>query len=915
MRYKLISCILTLALVIGTVCVPGSPARAASAITVEVMTSVDGVTKTQELSDVSLMDALTSAGIGVTDVTGLKVKAGTVTEADWRTIIYGDNTNYFTQLTVLDCADVTSEDFPEIPGVSSKALFPSSLVTVRFPEGVTRIATSAFRGCENLKEVMLPETLTSIGGYAFQGCMGLTGIDLPDSLRMIEQSAFENCKSISEIVIPSGVTYSGDRSFKNCSMMKRLVLPEGLETIGQESFSGCGITEIALPDSVTGINRGAFQSCSALTKVTLPDRVSNLGGEAFAYCSSLQRVTIPPSVQFIGSATFRNCVSLQELTVPNGITFDRTKYETPADIDFQSIFGYRCNLKNFNIIVNEGEDVDTMVPVQIAQADMFGGVVAEDHALFFYLPDGTPLSDETTPTLDEVAAVYRAAADGDPTDGLWYGWEVGRTVSVENRLTNLETDNESTVWKSTDGDYREVLTPSQGEGGSYRLPDKVQVRIGGSAAGDGTYTYDSSTGELVISKEAITGDIEIIAAGALLPFDLTVKTSGAGTTEVATSLISARTIGASTLELKVMGGDAVRMTFTPDEGCKLLFVTLDGKAVTTEEGKLTIPAVQESHTVEAVFSEKILPTPVPTATPTPIPSESPIPTPDPVVSPTPTDPVESPSPTPVLVASASPTAAPVQPPRETPVPTGSPEPGELSDIEAALGVSQETAAKIQAVAKELDVARDTVLITEKTITEQKTDDDLKGSYFARIQARVTQLTENNIKLRWNRVRGADGYQIYSNRCNTKKWIYEYKLSKTLENGNTKTYIDRKCKKGMYYKYIVRAYKIIDGKKVTIAASKTIHAVTNGGRYGNAKTVRLNKKKVTIRKGKKWRLRAREIKDRKKLRHHRPVSYESSNPAVATVSKTGAVRAKKKGKCTVYAYAQNGIYKKLSVTVK
>ena len=115
--------------------------------------------------------------------------------------------------------------------------------------------------------------------------------------------------------------------------------------------------------------------------------------------------------------------------------------------------------------------------------------------------------------------------------------------------------------------------------------------------------------------------------------------------------------------------------------------------------------------------------------------------------------------------------------------------------------------------------------------------------------------------------------------------------------------------------MVCAYKLIDGQKVTIAASKTIHAVTDGGKYGNAKSVKVNKTKVSIKKGKSYTIKASEVKKSKKLQKHRSLSYESSNTKIATVSKKGVIKAKAKGSCTIYVYAQNGMYKTVKVTVK
>lgn len=105
------------------------------------------------------------------------------------------------------------------------------------------------------------------------------------------------------------------------------------------------------------------------------------------------------------------------------------------------------------------------------------------------------------------------------------------------------------------------------------------------------------------------------------------------------------------------------------------------------------------------------------------------------------------------------------------------------------------------------------------------------------------------------------------------------------------------------------------EKITIAASKTIHVTTKGDKNGNAKAVKVNKGKVSIKKGKTWQIRASEIKESKPLRHHREVCFESSRPQAVSVSKKGVIKAKKKGKCTIFAYAQSGVYRKIRVTVK
>lgn len=238
------------------------------------------------------------------------------------------------------------------------------------------------------------------------------------------------------------------------------------------------------------------------------------------------------------------------------------------------------------------------------------------------------------------------------------------------------------------------------------------------------------------------------------------------------------------------------------------------------------------------------------------------------------------------------------------------------EIQEQFQVSEETAGKIDQFLQGNPIPADTLAVTDETILTTTNDNDIKGSTFGILQARAVKTTSKTIKLKWNKVANADGYLIYGNKCGKKN---KYEPIKTVQDNKTTTFTPKKLKKGTYYKYIVRAYKEFDGKKITVAVSKTVHAATTGGKFGNAKSVKVNKTKVTLnlnkKKKNKYTLKAKEVKQSKKIKKHRAIAYESSNPEVATVSKKGVIQAKKKGSCSIYAYAQNGVYKKIKVTVK
>ena len=194
---------------------------------------------------------------------------------------------------------------------------------------------------------------------------------------------------------------------------------------------------------------------------------------------------------------------------------------------------------------------------------------------------------------------------------------------------------------------------------------------------------------------------------------------------------------------------------------------------------------------------------------------------------------------------------------------------------------------------------------DKQIIEQKGENDLKDSNFSLLMAKGVPYSKKGIKLTWKKVPGAVEYIVYGNKCGKKN-----KYERITEVTST-SLIRKNLKTGTYYKHLIVA---IDANGAVLAASKTIHCVTNGSKYGNNTKVVISKKKITIKAGKSKKVTAK-LKTKKPVRIHRPIAWESDNPKVATVNNKGRIKAVAKGTCYVYAYAQNGIYAKIKVKVK
>ena len=180
-----------------------------------------------------------------------------------------------------------------------------------------------------------------------------------------------------------------------------------------------------------------------------------------------------------------------------------------------------------------------------------------------------------------------------------------------------------------------------------------------------------------------------------------------------------------------------------------------------------------------------------------------------------------------------------------------------------------------------------------------------------VVAKAIAKGSKTLKFSWNKVNGAATYEVYLSKCGAK-----YKKVRALDASKVK-WTKKGLKKKTAYKFYVEAK---DAKGKTIGKSLAGHVLTSNvkGKYTNAKSLKLKKSSVNLKKGGTFKIKATQKKARKgkKLCNHtKLLRYTSSNPSVATVSKSGVIKGVKAGKCTVYVQTVNGIWKTVSVSVK
>ena len=112
---------------------------------------------------------------------------------------------------------------------------------------------------------------------------------------------------------------------------------------------------------------------------------------------------------------------------------------------------------------------------------------------------------------------------------------------------------------------------------------------------------------------------------------------------------------------------------------------------------------------------------------------------------------------------------------------------------------------------------------------------------------------------------------------------------------------------------MKAYKKTGGKRVILAQSLPVYSTTKGGEYSNPSKIVVKKTRVSVKLAKNVRLRV-TVTGKQLSKTGKKVRYVSSNPSVAKVSAKGVITGKKRGSCTVYCIARNGLYKKVKVKV-
>ncbi len=192
------------------------------------------------------------------------------------------------------------------------------------------IPAYAFENCTFIESIAIPENVTSIGARAFYNCMLLSTL---------------NSTTAGVFHIPVGVTQIKDHTFYKCVLMEKFTCGT-LTSIGNNAFEELPVLEaVDVPDGLLSIGSAAFKGCVSIQTVQFGEHLETIGASAFEGCVSIGKINstnantavIPNSVTSIGKGAFQSIADVHDWTLPF-VGLSQNAYGEEAV--FGAIFGY-----------------------------------------------------------------------------------------------------------------------------------------------------------------------------------------------------------------------------------------------------------------------------------------------------------------------------------------------------------------------------------------------------------------------------------------------------------------------------------------------------------------------------------------------------------------------------------------------
>ena len=160
---------------------------------------------------------------------------------------------------------------------------------------------------------------TYVGDYVVPETVTYEGVTY--TVTAIGELAFGGCEGeLNSVIVPNTVTTIERSAFESSAKLRTVVLPNSVDTIAPRTFANCPkLSSVRLPDGITYIPNFMFERCESLTSFTIPPTVTRIGESAFNN-SGIVINSIPENVTSIGNNAFYYCEGITSMVIPNTVT-------------------------------------------------------------------------------------------------------------------------------------------------------------------------------------------------------------------------------------------------------------------------------------------------------------------------------------------------------------------------------------------------------------------------------------------------------------------------------------------------------------------------------------------------------------------------------------------------------------------